>query len=105
MEHYISGGGAATALGDLNILNALGDFYFSATSLPNFRTLELLDLKIQQFLHNCSELIFKNSGSLLCANYFCRMGRRWIEKEELLLAEMRRRLKDEIAAQPPFPEG
>lgn len=33
------------------------------------------------------------------------MGRRWIEKEELLLAEMRRRLSNEIAAQTPFPEG
>jgi len=32
------------------------------------------------------------------------MGRRWIEKEELLLAEIRRRLKDEIADRPQFPE-
>lgn len=33
------------------------------------------------------------------------MSRRWTEEEELALAEVRRRLKDLIDQQPPFPEG
>jgi hypothetical protein len=33
------------------------------------------------------------------------MGKRWIQEEVDAIAEVRRRLKDEFAASPQFPEG
>ncbi len=42
---------------------------------------------------------------LCIATLIGKMGRRWIEKEEKAIAQIRETLKDELTNRPQFPDG